>query len=111
MIKTTIWREVSKVPVPIGEWFELEYYIKEGNNNDGRFVLSIRKDGQKKQKIFDITNWTHHSKATYTDGFQSIDPLKMYTSNDITDHIRNRGGALQFYWDDFRFYSGDNRES
>ncbi|MBN1673167.1 MAG: hypothetical protein JXR37_19135 [Kiritimatiellae bacterium] len=109
MKKTTLWRQTSTVPVPIGEWFELEYYLKEGNEKTGRFVLSMTRQGGPGQAVLDVTDWTQHTRATYTDGFQAIDPLKMYTDNRLTDHIRDRGGALQFYWDDLQLFAGDAR--
>jgi hypothetical protein len=42
------------VKVPIGKWFTLDYYYKEGNNQNGRFYMSITPDGEAKKIIFDL---------------------------------------------------------
>ncbi|MBN1670985.1 MAG: hypothetical protein JXR37_08130 [Kiritimatiellae bacterium] len=105
----TLWSEHSTVPVPIGRWFELEVYLREGDEQHGRLVVSIREGDGPKQTVLDITNWMQHPKATEQDGWQ-INPMKIYTHYKHVDHIRNNGGALQCYWDDFRFWRGDARE-
>lgn len=36
---TTLWSETNqKVKVPIGKWFTLEHYYKEGDANNGKFL-------------------------------------------------------------------------
>jgi len=104
----TLWGERSDVPIPIGRWFELEVYLLEGDEQHGRLVVSIREEGGPKQTALDVTNWTLHPKATEQDGW-AINPIKIYTHHKHVDHIRQNGGALQCYWDDFRLWRGDAR--
>jgi hypothetical protein len=77
---TTLWSESgAKTAVPIGKWFTLEYYFKEGNAQNGRFYMTIEPDGGKKEKIFDVTNVTHNSKDAAPDGVTHFNPMKMQT--------------------------------
>ncbi len=32
-------------------------------------------------------------------------PMKLYTSSALVDYVRNAGGAVQIYWDDFVVFS------
>ncbi|NJK95857.1 MAG: hypothetical protein HC905_13945 [Bacteroidales bacterium] len=37
-----LWHDMNKtIAVPIGKWFTLEYYMKEGNAQSGRFYMAI----------------------------------------------------------------------
>ena len=43
----TIWLEKNtEVKVPVGEWFTLEYYCKEGDRENGRFYMTIETKGE-----------------------------------------------------------------
>lgn len=97
-----LWHDMNKtIDVPIGKWFTLEYYIKEGNAQTGRFYMAITPDGGKRQVIFDINNFTHNSKDPSPDGITLWNPMKLYTSKKLVDYVRGQGKALQIYWDDF----------
>jgi hypothetical protein len=77
---TTLWSETgAKNAVPIGKWFTLEYYFKEGNAKNGRFYMTIEPDGGKKEMIFDVTNVTHNLPDAAPDGVTHFNPMKMYT--------------------------------
>ncbi len=58
-----------RVKVPIGKWFRMEYYLKEGDKNNGRFYMTITPEGEEKQVVFDITNFTHNTSDPYPNGF------------------------------------------
>ncbi|NJO68273.1 MAG: hypothetical protein HC830_02465 [Bacteroidetes bacterium] len=97
-----LWHDMNKtIAVPIGKWFTLEYYMKEGNAQSGRFYMAITPEGGKKQVIFDITNFTHNTKDPNPDGITLWNPMKLYTSKKLVDYTRGQGKALQIYWDDF----------
>jgi hypothetical protein len=97
-----LWHDMNKtIAVPIGKWFTLEYYMKEGNAQSGRFYMAITPEGGKKQVIFDITNFTHNTKDPNPDGITLWNPMKLYTSKKLVDYARGQGKALQIYWDDF----------
>jgi hypothetical protein len=91
-------------PVPIGEWFRISYYFKEGDNNTGRFVVEVTTNSGEHITICDVHNYTHEPDNNSPDGLGHIDSLKIYTDGDRVDFVRNQGGTLQLYWDNFRMY-------
>lgn len=101
---TTVWSQTNlDVDVPVGRWATLEYHFREGDANNGRFYLALVPDGGVRQVIFDIQNWTHHPADPAPDGITHVNPLKLYTSKALVEHVRNAGGALQVLWDDLGF--------
>jgi hypothetical protein len=102
---TTIWAETNQaVKVPIGKWFTMDYYYKEGNNENGRFYMSITPEGEKKQIIFDLTKITHNTHDPNPDGVGDFNPIKLYTSKELIAHMKSQGKTLQIYWDDFKLW-------
>jgi hypothetical protein len=100
-----VWRETNtKVPVPIGKWFTMEYYYKEGNAETGRVYLAITPEGGQKQVVYDMHQFTHHTKDPNPDGFTGYNPLKLYTSKELVEYMRSKGKTLQIYWDDFELW-------
>jgi hypothetical protein len=101
----TLWHDMNqKVPVPIGQWMTLEYYMKEGNDETGRFYMAMTPEGGQKQVIFDIKNYTHNSWDPNPDGITLWNPLKLYTSRQLIHYVREQGKALQVFWDDFEVW-------
>jgi len=112
-IKTTYWQAIweesdTTFSIPVGQWITLETYYKEGNQTNGRFVLAVTPDGGSRQIIFDITNFTHHPNDSSPDGLGHYNPMKLYSSKPIIDYVRNNGGILQLYWDDFEIWKDTN---
>lgn len=108
---TTLWSEINKdIAVPIGKWFTLEYYYKEGDADDGRFYLTIQPDGGKKQVVFDVNRYTHNSEDPNPRGVSDFNPLKLYTSKKLIDYMSNNGKTLQIYWDDFKLWKNKRPE-
>lgn len=104
---TTLWKEVNQsVKVPIGKWFTIDYYYKEGDAKSGRFWMAIQPEGGEKQVVFDVTNYTHNTGDKNPDGVTDFNPLKIYTSKKLIDFMRGNGKALQMYWDDFKLWEG-----
>ncbi len=102
---TTIWAETNKaVKVPIGKWFTLDYYYKEGHRTNGRYYLSITPDGESKQIVFDIKNITHNTSDPNPDGVTDFNPMKLYTSKELINYMRSQNKTLQIYWDDFKLW-------
>lgn len=102
---TTLWSATDeKHKIPIGQWFTLEYYYKEGNAENGRFWLTIQPDGGQKVSIFDLTAITHNSKDPNPDGVTDFNPLKLYTSKGLIDYMHSQGKTLTIYWDDFSLW-------
>lgn len=102
---TTLWSETNtNVNVPIGEWFTLNYYFKEGNAQTGRFRVTFQLENGKKEVIFDVTNFTHNSHDPNPDGITDFNPFKLYTSKELIGYMKNKGKTLQIYWDDFKLW-------
>lgn len=102
---TTLWSETNqKIKVPIGKWFTLEYYFKEGNAENGKFYMTIQPDGEKKEVIYDLTKITHNTKDPNPDGVTDFNPIKLYTSKELIDYMSAQGKTLQIYWDDFKLW-------
>ncbi len=98
-----------KVKVPIGQWFTMEYYLKEGDKNTGRFYMAITPDGRKKQVVFDVTNFTHNTTDPAPNGFTGWSPQKLYTSKEVVAYVKSKGKTLQIYWDDFKLWRDINK--
>ena len=108
---TTVWAEVAKnIKVPIGKWFTLEYYFKEGDHNSGRFRMAITPAGEQKQVVFDVRKITHNTEDLHPDRVGDFNPLKLYTSKDLINFMRSQNKVLQIYWDDFKLWK-DKRPS
>ena len=108
---TTIWSEINlDVKVPIGEWFTLEYYYKEGNAQTGKFYMTIQPEGGTKEIVFDLTCFTHNTEDPNPDGVTDFNPIKLYTSKQLIDFMRSNGKTLQIYWDDFKLWKNKRPE-
>lgn len=93
-----------KVKVPIGKWFTMEYYFREGDSKSGRFFLAITPEGGQRQVVYDVTGFTHNTKDPSPDGLTDYNPMKLYTSKELVGYMRSQGKALQVYWDDFQLW-------
>jgi hypothetical protein len=102
---STLWNETNQnVKIPIGKWFTLEYYYKEGNAENGKFYMTIQPDGEAKQVIFDLTRITQNTQDPNPDGVTDFNPMKLYTSKQLINYMKSQGKTLQIYWDDFKLW-------
>lgn len=96
-----IWsREATSFKVPLKTWMRIEYYYREGGADDGRFVMAVTPDGGSRVVVADVTGFTHHPDDAQPVGLAHLNPIKLYTSKDVTDAVKARGGSLQLFWDD-----------
>lgn len=106
-----VWRgKNTDFKVPIGKWFTMEYYIKEGNAETGRFYLAITPDGEKKQVVFDVRNFTHNTSDPSPNGISGYNPMKLYTSKEIVAFMKAQDKSLQIYWDDLKVWKNKQPE-
>lgn len=109
---TEVWKYDNKsFQVQYDSWMTLEIYYKKGNNttgSKGRFYVAVTPEGGSRQVVFDIYNFTHNSTDTNPRGLSHFNPMKLYTSNEVIDYVRNSGtgNALQVQWDDFELWNG-----
>lgn len=100
-----VWRaHNTDVKVPIGKWFTLEYYFKEGNKENGRFYVAITPEGGSKQVVFDVNDFTHNTSDPAPNGLSGYNPMKLYTSKEIVAFMKAQNKALQIYWDDWKIW-------
>jgi len=102
---STVWDTTAfTYQIPFGKWARFEYYIKEGNEQNGRFYLAITPEGVSKATVFDIHNYTHSPDATTTDGITDINPMKLYTNSGVINYLKGKEIPIQVYWDDFELW-------
>jgi hypothetical protein len=97
----------TKTLVPLGKWFLLETYFKEGDKNTGRFYVAITPEGGEREVVFDIHNYTHNTNDPAPNGMTGFNPMKLYTWPQIAEYVRDRSKqerGLAVYWDDFKLY-------
>ena len=106
-----IWRtHNSALPVPFGEWMRLELYFREGNADTGRFFAAVTPANGQRTVLFDVHGWTHHPDNPEPAGLKQNCPLKLYTSDEVMNHLRSRGLALEVDWDDLEIWCGRTPE-
>jgi hypothetical protein len=109
----TVWGSTSDLnwagpptAVPIGKWFTLEVYLKEGNQTTGKFYAAMTPDGGAKKVLFDVTNFTHNTAEANPNGIDGwVSFMKLYTSDEIGTYMQKHG-YLQMYWDDLKVWFG-----
>lgn len=100
-----VWGETAtSFPVVYGEWMDIELYLKEGDSNNGRFYMTVTPENGSKTVLFDLHNTTQHPKETCPDGFTHFETMKVYTSGENIDYMRNANKELSLYWDDWKFF-------
>lgn len=102
---TEVWGETNtSFPITYGEWMEIELYIKEGDNNNGRFYMAVTPENGTKTILFDISNTTQHPKEKCADGFTHFETMKMYLGEDDINSMKDENKDLKIYWDDWKLY-------
>lgn len=100
-----VWNaDNAKIKVPIGKWFKMDYYFKEGNKNTGRFWMAITPDGEATQVVFDVHDYTHNTTDPAPNGVTSFNPMKLYTGSYYVEYVKKQGKTLQIYWDDYKLW-------
>ena len=108
---STVWAEANRsVNIPVGEWFTMEYYFKEGDQHTGRFYMAITRQHEHRQVIFDVKNFMHNTEDPHPDGVGDFNPFKLYTSRDLIEFMQGQQKVLQIYFDDFKLWK-DKRPS
>ena len=104
----TIWGDIGgKFEVPVGEWLDMEVGYRQGDKSSGRFYVAVKRASERSMHtVFDITNWTYHPQSPAPVPLVNWNPLKLYTSGSIIDHIRSKGGVARIYWDDLEIWDG-----
>lgn len=101
---TDIWSDTNTdFAVPIETWMTLELYMRQGDDQDGRFYMTVQPDGGDKMVLFDIVDYTHSPDDPAPAGFDYVNPIKLYTQKPVLDIVSDTGGAMDVHWDDLEF--------
>ncbi len=92
--------------IPYNTWLTLEVFVRENKASYGRFYATIKPDNGSKVVLFNIAGSTLHRSASDYRGYEAFNPMKLYTSKRLIDHVRNEGGALEVLWDDWTLNYG-----
>lgn len=94
----------STFEIPFGKWMTIELYMKEGDANNGRFVMTATVDNAK-TVIVDKTGLMQDDDPGYVpDGFNDWSPMKLYCSKGVVDAFSTQGKTLDVYWDDLELW-------
>ena len=107
--RTCDWKEVwgetaTSFPVVYGEWMEIELYLKEGDENNGRFYMAVTRENGVKTVLFDIHNTSQHPKENCADGFTHFEAMKLYVGEEDINYMKNANKELAVFWDDWRLF-------
>jgi hypothetical protein len=105
---TRVWSaDNTSYDIPLERWLGVEYQFVEGDAESGRFRMTVQGAAGERVTIFDIRNFTRHPDDPAPDGVKNFNPIKLYTSGPVIEHVRARGGVLQILWDDLTLCAGD----
>ena len=90
--------------IPLGAWFTIETYFKEGDLNTGRFQVIVTDSSGNKFDIANITNYTYHPDDDNPDGLTKFNPMKLYCPDRLISPMNSIGKTIQLYYDDFEFW-------
>jgi hypothetical protein len=99
---STVWAEMNeRYEIPFGTWIELRFRYRMGDAQSGSFVLEARSGSEVDfTTVANVTNWTYSPTAPAPMPLKLWNPVKLYTSSAIIDHVRANGGVVQLSWDD-----------
>jgi hypothetical protein len=109
---TRLWTEINEdYPIPVGQWLDLEFYLKEGDNETGRFYMTMTPEGAEKIVLFDLHEYTHNSSDPAPNGISLWNPIKLYTSWDLATFAKENDKTIQVYWDDLAIWRDKKPEA
>jgi hypothetical protein len=101
--QTWMWKVSNKtVPIPFGKWFTLDMYMKRGEGTAGRFTIRITVDGVT-STICDVANTTIYPGHPELP-LKSIQPFKLYASDQTLDWMRTNNKTISAMYNDFKWY-------
>lgn len=97
----TLWEETNTdIAIPVEQWITLELYMRQGDEQSGRFYMTLSIEGSEKQVLFDVSGFTHHPDDAAPAGFDYINPIKLYMREPVLDIMKATGGSFRLQWDD-----------
>jgi hypothetical protein len=108
----TIWEPepAKEFSLPIGEWFTVEYFLREGNAETGEFLVRMKTSTGGWQTVYQVRDFTHHPGQSDPDGIWGWNPLKLYTNRKAIETVKHGGSDLSVFWDDLLIEAGPGSE-
>lgn len=101
----TEWEEVNRAfRIAYGKWLDFEYHVRAGDNEKGLFYMSVTLPNGEKNEIFDLKCATQSLNFLTQKGYNFWSPIKLYTSNDISDFMFDNQKCLQIFFDDLNVW-------
>lgn len=99
-----LWNYSNKtVPIPLGKWFTLDFYMKRGEGTNGRVIIKITPDGGATSTLFDISNTTIYPGRPDIQ-LSSWQPFKLYLDDTYLDWMRANNKTLSIFYNDFKWH-------
>ena len=98
------WAADNKTfPVPFGQWFTLDIYLKRGTGAAGQFKITVTPDGGATTTVFDVSGTTEYPNRPdlYLEDWQ---PFKLYIGDQWMDWMRGNGKVMSIYYNDYKWY-------
>jgi len=92
-----------EIPIPLGQWFTLDLYMKRGEGTNGRMIVKITPDGGLTQVLFDVSNSTIYPGHPEIQ-LNSWQPFKLYLNDVYLDWMRANNKTISAYYNDFKWY-------
>jgi hypothetical protein len=74
--------------IPLGKWFTQEIYVKEGDENTGRFYLAVKVSGVKTVLVDKTGISTTTGAGYFPDGMTAFTLMKVYTEGKVLDWFK-----------------------
>jgi hypothetical protein len=68
--------------------------------------MAVTPDGGSRQVIFDVHDHTYHPANPAPAGLTHYNPMKMYTSSQLVQFMKQHGHVMQLDWDEFSLWKG-----
>lgn len=102
----TIWEHDNhSFDIQTGRWINLEYLIADGVEY-GRFIMNANyREQSYKTEVFNVYAPTRHPDKEQSDGFTHWQPIKMYSSRNLTQFFKDNRKEMITYWDKLEMIS------
>lgn len=94
----------NSVEVPVGEWFTLETFFRQGDKNKGLVQVAITTESGDRKVLFNIKGATQHPSAPQP--MRSWQFFKLYTSRELLKFMKDAGKPAAVYYDDIMIRTG-----
>jgi hypothetical protein len=97
--------------IPLGKWFTQEIYVKEGDENTGRFYLAVAVDNVKTVIVDKKGITTTTGSGYFPDGMEAFTLMKVYTEGKVLDWFKEANKPLIVYFDNVKVCTNTTPES